>query len=367
MRPASMGPDMRRGTLGSLTDVRGVRVGSAEDASGSTGVTVVTFDRPVQAAAEVRGGAPGTYHTDALGPLGRFGWLSALFLSGGSSYGLDASRGIRRALWERGEGSPIFGRAPKVIGISGAILFDLGRQDPGTVDYDALGYRATRTASRRPVIQGSVGAGAGAKVAKLLGPGRSSRGGLGSASLSIGGHGHLGVLVVANSVGFLQDPLSGSLIASPRASRGGALTWEGVWKECSRRPFVGSTERGTTLAIVVTDLALPRLSLFRLAAYAHDGIARVVVPAHTSTDGDTVFVASTGGIGRRDPTPRDETRDARSFRTVDALAVPCLELIRVSLLRAVQGAPPSPDPGRESDSRGKSPAQVVSGGRRSEA
>ena len=51
-----------------ITDVRGLRVGNAEDHGVRTGVTVVLADTLSLAVVDVRGGAPGTRDTDALDP-----------------------------------------------------------------------------------------------------------------------------------------------------------------------------------------------------------------------------------------------------------------------------------------------------------
>jgi L-aminopeptidase/D-esterase-like protein len=60
--------------------VAGLLVGNAEDLDALTGVTVVLPDRPLLAAADVRGGIPGTYHTDALRSGGLMRHVSALVL-----------------------------------------------------------------------------------------------------------------------------------------------------------------------------------------------------------------------------------------------------------------------------------------------
>ncbi|MFO3798040.1 MAG: P1 family peptidase, partial [Anaerolineales bacterium] len=57
---------MRAGPLNLITDVAGLRVGNAEEATLRSGVTVLTADRPFTAAVHVMGGAPGTRETDLL-------------------------------------------------------------------------------------------------------------------------------------------------------------------------------------------------------------------------------------------------------------------------------------------------------------
>ena len=78
-----------------ITDIPGLRIGSAEDASAATGVTVILPDRPVTAAADVRGGGPGTRDIDALSLSSTVDEIHALVLSGGSGLGLGAATGSK--------------------------------------------------------------------------------------------------------------------------------------------------------------------------------------------------------------------------------------------------------------------------------
>ena len=57
---------MRPGPRNLITDVTGLRVGSAEDAGLKSGVSVVTAEAPFTASVAVMGGAPGTRETDLL-------------------------------------------------------------------------------------------------------------------------------------------------------------------------------------------------------------------------------------------------------------------------------------------------------------
>src|SRR5271170_1186064 len=87
-----------------LTDITGVRVGHADDARLASGVTAVIFDEPAVAAADVRGGGPGTREAAALDPAGTVDRIDAIALSGGSALGLDAAGGVQAWLRERGRG-----------------------------------------------------------------------------------------------------------------------------------------------------------------------------------------------------------------------------------------------------------------------
>ncbi|MGP8077948.1 MAG: P1 family peptidase [Thermoplasmata archaeon] len=273
-----------------LTRVLGLSVGQAESDDGLTGVTVVRFATPAPTVVDVRGGASATYDTASLAVDATFGRRWAIFFSGGSVFGLDAARGVRAQVLAAGGGHRAFGNPNRVVPVSGAALFDLPTSEGGLPDYEALGRTATARASRRPVSQGRVGAGAGATVGKYLGRGRAMHGGVGSSAGRIPGGGSVGVLVVVNSVGAVRDPSSGRWLAGARGPRGGISPPDRAWSR-------GARARGTTLTLVATDAPLDRPGLARVAAIVHTGLARAVVPYHTSTDGDVVFAATTGAPG----------------------------------------------------------------------
>ena len=50
----------------------------------------------------------------------------------------------------------------------------------------------------------------------------------------------------------------------------------------------------TVIGCVVTDATMAKSAICRAADLAHTGIARAVVPAHTSADGDLLFLLATG-------------------------------------------------------------------------
>ena len=48
----------------------------------------------------------------------------------------------------------------------------------------------------------------------------------------------------------------------------------------------------TTIAVVATDAAFDKVQMQKVAQMAQNGLARVLRPAHTMFDGDTVFALS---------------------------------------------------------------------------
>jgi len=280
---------------GSLTDVRGLRVGHFTDTRRPTGCTVVLATDGAVAGVDVRGAAPGTRETELLSPLNAVDRVHALLLAGGSAFGLDAAGGVMRWLDERGIGIPV-GPARVPI-VPAAILFDLWVGDASIRPDAASGYAACDAASAVPVAEGNVGAGAGASVGKLFGIERAMRGGLGSASVTVGGI-TVAALVAVNAIGDVIDPASGAPIAGARSADGARL--QGTMASMLRGELLAPMQPGsaTTLGVVATDALLTKAQASKLAQMAHDGFARAINPVHTMTDGDTIFALATGASGQ---------------------------------------------------------------------
>jgi L-aminopeptidase/D-esterase-like protein len=307
-----------------LTRVPGVRVGQVETPDGRSGVSVVLFDAPAATVVDVRGGASATYDTGSLAVDATFGRRWAIFFTGGSLYGLDAARGIRTRILETGGGHSAFQNPNPVVPISGAALFDLPRERGGLPDYLPLGYEAARRASRAPVEVGRVGAGAGATVGKYLGRARAMAGGIGSSARRDRRFGTLGVLVAVNAVGAIRDPATGIWVAGARGAKGDVVPPSGERRQPDRTS-------GTTLALVVTDVAIDRPALARVAAITHAGISAAIHPFHSSTDGDVLFVSTTGATSPLRP-------ESRPGELADRLGRRAAELAVEALLRAVRTA-----------------------------
>lgn len=278
---------------GTLTDVRGLSVGHWTDREAATGCTVVLCgEHGAVAGVDVRGSAPGTREIDLLDPVNAVQRIHAVLIGGGSAFGLDACGGAMRWLEARRRGvevGPL--RVPLVCG---AVLFDLlvGRSD---VRPDAAaGEAACDAASTAAVLQGSVGAGTGATVGKMLGFERATKTGLGSASLRLAGRVTVAALVAVNAAGDVVDPVSGAVLAGPRLP-GGGFECTTVWlREHAAAIGIGAN---TTLAVVATDAVLSKAAATKVAQMAHDGLARTIDPVHTMLDGDTVFALATGAAG----------------------------------------------------------------------
>ena len=276
-----------------LCDVPGVLVGHATDTEGATGCTAVLFENPEGAivGVDVRGSSPGTRETDRLGPVGAVRPTHGLLLTGGSAFGLAAADGVVRFLEEKGIGLDVgVARIPLV---SAAVLFDVVIGDPAVRPDAEMGYRAASSATEGDFAQGSVGAGTGATVGKILGMDRAMKGGLGSASVRLEGGLVVGALAAVNAFGEVRDPWTRRVIAGPRLDDGTLGDTVELLPEAAVRLRWGEN---TTLGIVATNARLTKPQANKVAQMAHDGLARAIYPVHTTVDGDVVFAASTGEV-----------------------------------------------------------------------
>ncbi|HWS76563.1 MAG TPA: P1 family peptidase, partial [Quisquiliibacterium sp.] len=288
----------------SVADVRGIRVGHFTDPRRPTGCTVILADGGAVAGVDVRGAAPGTRETDLLEPGNLVERVHAVLLSGGSAFGLDAASGVMRWLEERGVGLAV-GPARIPI-VPAAILFDLLVGDHRVRPDAQAGYEACAAATAAAPAEGSVGAGAGATVGKLFGIERAMKGGIGTASIRVGGV-TVGAIVAVNAVGDVVDPSSGAVLAGARTPDGlrplrtSEAMLRGDWPSASDP--VTPPGAATTIGLVATDAILDKAQARKLAQMAHDGFARTIDPVHTLYDGDTIFALATGASGQRvDPT-----------------------------------------------------------------
>lgn len=279
------------GELNAITDVDGIKVGNAEDAQIRSGVTVILPDAPCVAAADIRGGAPGTRETDLLDPANSVEAIDALVFSGGSAFGLEAANGVVSWLVEQGRGFEV--RGVRVPIVPAAVIFDPpagGPQDwHASPPHRGWAAQACAAASRK-VAQGNVGAGMGATAGAL-------KGGLGTASI-VGVDGlQVGALAIVNAFGSTVVPDSDVFWAAPLELEGELGGQSDVPKIDPRRldyPIPGAAAGNTTLAVAATNARLTKGQAKRVAIMAQDGFGRAIRPVHSPFDGDSVFVLATG-------------------------------------------------------------------------
>jgi L-aminopeptidase/D-esterase-like protein len=277
-----------------FTRIEGIQVGHAEDLRAATGCTVIIAEEGAVAGVDVRGGAPGTRETDLLNPVNLIEKVHAVFLAGGSAFGLDAGSGVMRWLEEKGIGFDV--RVARVPIVCGAVLFDLVVGDPRVRPDGVMGYQACRNASAGICGQGSVGAGAGASVGKILGMERAMKSGLGCYAVQVGEL-KVGALVAVNCLGDVIDPLTGERVAGALGEDGRTII---DTEEIMIGAYAGMKNQfvsNTTIGVVATNASLSKSQAAKIASMAHNGYARTLRPAHTMFDGDTIFSMATGTTG----------------------------------------------------------------------
>lgn len=289
------------GQNNAITDVPGVEVGHFDKAGDGflTGTSVILTRDGAVGGVDVSGGGPGTRETDLLDPGNLVNRVHSIVLSGGSAYGLDAAHGTMLWLEEQEIGYPVGFSSDQIVPIvPAAILFDLGRGGEFTArpDHD-FGYNAAANAAGGPVATGNVGAGMGASAGGL-------KGGFGTASIDLGDGIMVGAAVAINAAGRPFNPATCELYGAylEIGDEFGDLTAP-TPEDCQDSGFGGSaastTTEGanslnTTIGVVATNLPLTKALAGKMAAVAHDGMARGIRPVHTQFDGDTIFALSTG-------------------------------------------------------------------------
>ncbi|MBI2972547.1 MAG: P1 family peptidase [Armatimonadetes bacterium] len=272
-----------------ITDVHGITVGHATDLGAATGCTVIVCEQGAVAGVDVRGSAPGTRETDLLRPMNLVERVHAVLLTGGSAFGLAAADGVMRFLEERGIGFET--GVAKVPIVPAAVIFDLAVGNAKVRPGPEMGHAAARAAIRN-VEEGSVGVGAGATVGKLLGPSSAMKGGVGTWSVRLPRGVIVGALVVVNAFGDVLDNDTGAILAGARDPGSGRfLNMAEMLLTMEEMP---GFPRNSTLGVVATNATLTKEAANKLAQMAHDGLARVISPAHTMFDGDVIFALSLG-------------------------------------------------------------------------
>ena len=285
-----------------ITNVRGIEVGHAQNESALTGCTVILCRKGAVAGVDVRGGAPGTREIDLLNPINLVQKIHAIVLAGGSAFGLDAAGGVMRYLEEQKIGFNT-GAAKVPIGPA-AILYDLNLGRADVRPDSAMGYLAASQASSAPPGEGNLGAGTGASVGKMFGAALAMKSGLGTASMEIGGGVVVGAIVAVNAWGDVIDPQTHEIIAGLRSGKVGPLRIGkkdyfadtlAILKSPVGRGVMGLTARtNTVIGVVATNASLTKAQATKVAQMAQDGFARTLRPAHTMLDGDVIFALSTG-------------------------------------------------------------------------
>lgn len=272
---------------GYITDIDGIKVGHAQNFEAGTGLTVLIPPKGNTASVDVRGGGPGTRETDLLNPINTVSEVSALVLSGGSSYGLAGSIGVVEELEKDGIGFKVPSGIVPIV--PQAILYDLDYKSYKIRPDKKMGSDAYKNASFDENRQGIIGAGCGATVGKALGKEFSMKSGLGSATISIGDL-KVSAIVAVNAMGDIFDDEENKQIAGILKNNKFIPTLDVLEKISEKNSL------NTTIGIVATNGKFSKTELRKIASMTHNGYARSIRPVHTMMDGDTIFSLATNKI-----------------------------------------------------------------------
>ena len=271
-----------------ITRVPGFAVGHASDYKNVTGCTVILCPPKTVGSIDVRGSAAGTRQIDALLGFHIVNEVHAVLISGGSAFGLDAAGGAMEFLEERGRGFDV--ALTRVPIVPTAVIYDLSVGNCRVRPDRAMGYAACQAVRSEAQGDGSIGAGTGASVGKLLGIRHATKGGLGTSFLESPNGLKVGALAVVNAFGDVMDPATGEIVAGARTTPeskefadAARLIRQGVVRQRFGEP-------NTTIGVVATNGILTREEAHKISQMGHNSLARTIRPVHTLFDGDIVFV-----------------------------------------------------------------------------
>lgn len=277
---------------GQLVD--GLRIGHATDAEARTGCTVLLGS--FRGAVTIRGLATGTRELDALSPTHLVPGIDAVLLTGGSAFGLAAADGVMK--WLEGAGVGFDVGVARVPIVPSAVIFDLAAGSAAGRPDAAMGAAACDDARAEDVAEGTIGAGTGATVGKLLGPERASAGGIG-VHTEHSRRGSITAVAVVNALGDVRDA-GGRIIAGARDASGAFADGNELLRNgaLEQGEFGASPGANTTLAAVILDAPLTRAALQTISHMAANALARRITPVNTPFDGDVIFALTTSGETR---------------------------------------------------------------------
>jgi L-aminopeptidase/D-esterase-like protein len=270
--------------------IKNFKVGHYTDKQNATGCTVILCPNVNTASCFISGSSPGSRELALLSPKRKMQSINALFLTGGSAFGLNATAGVMAYLEEQNIGyETSFAKVPIV---PAAVIYDLniGNAKIRPVAENAL--QACREARNDNLEQGTIGAGTGATIGKWKGLDLCMKGGLGIAHFEKG-DAQITAICVVNAVGDIVDD-KGKIVAGAIGKNGkfvAATDHTARWK----LPTLGMNEN-TVLCALLTNIQMTKLQAYHMAKRGQNGLARAIYPANTSYDGDVVFSISSNEI-----------------------------------------------------------------------
>lgn len=333
-----------------ITDIKGFKLGNAENTDAATGCTVIIAEKGATAGVDVRGGGPATRETDLLRSENTIDKIHAVVISGGSAYGLEAGSGVMRELENMKIGHRVCNCIVPIV--CQASLFDLNVGQSDVRPDRTMGVKAVHNAfCGGEFHHGNYGAGTGASVGKFYGMNRAMKTGLGTFACS-DGEIEVGAITAVNAFADVYDgrnhviagllsadgkridgtirPLKNCVAAESSYNMKNKMepffnkrkeeeefaepeTTEEVRVEPAPAETVEPAEPeetsavnkepedmgygitfNTTISCLITNAKLTKAQCNKLASILHDGYARAIKPVHSIMDGDTIFVMATG-------------------------------------------------------------------------
>jgi L-aminopeptidase/D-esterase-like protein len=264
------------------------KIGHYTDTENITGCSVILCPPKTIASCYISGSAPGSREIALLDPGRKNIAIHALLLAGGSAFGLNAASGVVQYLEEKEIGYEThFGIVPIV---PAAVIYDLNIGNSKIRPNAENAYQACQMATNDLSQMGSVGAGTGATVGKWAGIPMAMKGGLGISTIDYKDL-FVTAITVVNSVGDIVDE-TGKIIAGALNDKGKFVA-EGDLAKRWQPPKVGFSEN-TVLTVILTNANLSKLEANTVSRRAQNGLARAVIPASTSYDGDVIFTLACG-------------------------------------------------------------------------
>lgn len=349
-----------------ITDIKGFKLGNAENTDAATGCTVIVAEKGATAGVDVRGGGPATRETDLLRSENTIDKIHAVVISGGSAYGLEAGSGVMRELENMKIGHRVGNCIVPIV--CQASLFDLNVGQSDVRPDRTMGVKAVHNAfCGGEFHHGNYGAGTGASVGKFYGMNRAMKTGLGTFACS-DGEIEVGAITAVNAFADVYDgrnhviagllsadgkridgtirplkncvaaessynmknkmepffnkrreeveleepettedvldaPETAEVIQEPVPEEAPAVREEPEEKKIAEETSAANEESedmgygitfNTTISCLITNAKLTKAQCNKLASILHDGYARAIKPVHSTMDGDTIFVMTTG-------------------------------------------------------------------------
>lgn len=265
------------------------KIGHYTDKTNGTGCTVIITPPATVCSAYAFGASPGTREYALLQPDKKLESINALLLTGGSAFGLATATGVVEELEKSGVGYKTPWALVPIV--PAAVIFDLNIGNSSVRPGPDQGKHAIKNALFNNRAAGNVGAGTGATVGKWAGLDKAMKGGLGIYQDEFGDL-KTCAIVVLNAVGDIVD--NHNKIIAGAHTKGGFIAEKNPYRRLGD-PLTGQNQN-TVLCAVMTNAIITKQQASYLAKRAHLGLARRIIPSHTSFDGDVSFVLSKGEI-----------------------------------------------------------------------